>query len=255
VFSGQLDALFAEGEYLERGIVIDWKTGWWLPPPSEISEAGFFQQRAYALLAFRNHSPFTSITLREFYPRYSQPREATLYRDQLDEIELTMAALIERFDRSLEEDTWHPSPGAHCAYCPRPTACPIFPTARKTGRIRSEAEAAAAAAQVLVGEKAIKQNKEALKAWTAVHGPVPVRDAKANRVWGHRQQTRVERPTKEQMQHAMQTGESVDDLYRERVGTRFDIHIPKPQIEPEPDLEEQLRRSLEMAEQRRQNDG
>ena len=32
VISGQLDALFAEGIGLERGIVIDYKTGWWLPP-------------------------------------------------------------------------------------------------------------------------------------------------------------------------------------------------------------------------------
>ena len=102
--SGTLDVLMAEGANLERGIVVDWKTGWWLPPPSEISEQGFFQQRFYALLAMRNHMPFTSITLREFYPRYSQSREATLYREQLDEIEEEIAALVERFDRSLQED-------------------------------------------------------------------------------------------------------------------------------------------------------
>jgi hypothetical protein len=253
IFSGQLDALFAEGENLERGIVIDWKTGWWLPPPSEISEGGFFQQRAYALLCFRNHPTFTSITLREFYPRYSQPREATLYREQLPEIEESMTALVERFDRSVQEDVWHPSPGNHCGHCPRPMACPIFPKARRRGAIRSAEEAALAVAQVLVGEKAIAQNKEALKAWAAVHGPVPVRDAKANRVYGHRVQVRTRRPTREETTNALAAGRSPEDLYRDEVGTRFDIHIPKPQMEPEPELEEQLRRSLELAEQRRRD--
>lgn len=253
--SGTLDVLMAEGENLERGIVVDWKTGWWLPPPSEISEQGFFQQRFYALLGMRNHQSLTSVTLREFYPRYSQSREATLYRDQLDEIEEGVCALVERFDRSLQEGVWHPSPGNHCSYCPRPTACPIFPTARRKGRIGSAEEAATAAAQILVAEKAIKQNKEALKAWTAVHGAVPVRDAKANKVYGHRVQRRVERPTREQMERAIQTGETLDDLYRETIGTRFDIHTPKPDLEPEPDpdLLEQLERSVALAEERKRN--
>jgi len=244
VFTGQLDALFAEGENLEHGIVIDWKTGWWLPPPSEISESGFFQQRAYALLGFKNHAPLTSITLREFYPRYSQPRQATLYRDQLDEIELTMSALIERFDRSVEEETWHPSPGNHCGHCPRPTACPIFPTARRRGRIRNAEEAEEVVAQILVAEKAIKQNKEAAKAWASVHGPIPVKDAKANRVYGHRVQRRVARPTMEQLERGLQVGESIEDLYREEIGTRFDIHIPKPPIVPE-EVDDELLRQLE----------
>jgi len=253
VISGQLDVLFAEGEALDHGIVIDYKTGWWLPPPSEVSEGGFFQQRFYGLLAMRNHSTLNRVTLREFYPRYSQPREATVYREQLDEIEDTVSALAERFDRSVQEGIWRPSPGAHCSYCPRPTKCPIFPTARRKGRISSAEEASVVAAQVLVGEKAIKQNKEALKVWTGEHGPIPIRDAKANRVWGHRVQRRVERPTREQMERAIETGETLDDLYRETIGTRFDIHVPSPDIEPEPepDLVEQLERSIALAEERK----
>jgi hypothetical protein len=252
--SGQLDALFAEGEALERGIVIDYKTGWWLPPPSEISESGFFQQRVYALLAMRNHLTLNSVTLREFYPRYSQPREATLYRDQLDEVELEIAALVERFDRSVEEGVWHPSPGKHCSYCTRPTACPIFPTARRTGRIRSEDEALLVSQQVIVAEAAIKQNKEALKSWTAIHGSVPVIDKKGPRVHGHRQQRRVARPTREELERGLQTGESLDDLYVETIGTRFDVHPPQVKLEEDPDeLLKQLEASLEQANQRRRD--
>lgn len=251
--SGQLDALFAEGISLDRGIVIDYKTGWWLPPPSEISESGFFQQRIYGLLAMRNHHTLSSCTLREFYPRYSQPREATIYRDQLDEIEAEISALVERFDRAVQEDVWHPSPGKHCSYCPRPTACPIFPTAKRSGRIRTEAEAATVAAQILVREASNKQNKEALKAWSAEHGPVPVRDAKANRVFAHRATKRVERPTREQLERGLQTGESLDDLYREQIGTRFDVHIPKPELMTEDDDEllQRLEASVAQAQQRR----
>ena len=253
-FSGQLDVLFAEGISLDRAIVVDAKTSWWLPPASDISEAGFFQQRAYALLVFANHSTINSVTLREFYPRYSQNREATLYRDQVDELREQFGALVERFDRSYERQMWHPTPGGHCSYCPRPTACPIFPTAKRRGRISSPEEASTVAAQVLVGEAAIKQGKEALKAWAAVHGPVPVRDAKANRVWGHRASKRTDRPTREQMERAIQTGETLDDLYRETIGTRFDIHIPKPELEVDvsPDLTELLERSVEEAQARRQ---
>jgi len=252
--TGQYDALFAEGAELDRGIIIDWKTGWWLPPPSDISEAGFFQQRFYALLVMRNHPTLNSITLREFYPRYSQSREATLWRDQLDEIEEGISALVERFDRSYENDDWKPSPGAHCAYCPRPTKCPIFPTARRSGRIASMMEAGEVAAQVLVAEAAIKQNKEALKAWAGTHGPIPVRDAKANRVYGHRAYKRTERPTRAQMEQAIATGETLDQLYRESTATRFEIHVPKPDLEPEdPELLEALQRSIEQAQERRRN--
>jgi hypothetical protein len=255
--TGQLDVLFAEGADLDRGVVIDYKTGWWLPPPSEISEGGFFQQRFYGLLVMRNHPTLNSVTLREFYPRYSQSREATLYRDQLEEIEEAVTALVERFDRSVQESHWSPSPGGHCSYCPRPTKCPIFPTAKRTGRIASGDEAATVAAQVLVAEAAIKQNKEALKVWAGTHGPIPVKDAKANRVYGHRVIHRVERPTREQMERALQTGETLDDLYRETVGTQFTVHIPKPDVEPEedPDLLDRLERSIALANERKQQDG
>jgi hypothetical protein len=88
-----------------------------------------------------------------------------------------------------------------------------------------------------------------------VHGAVPIRDAKAHKVYGHRVSRRVERPTREQMERAIQTGETLDDLYRETIGTRFDIHTPKPEMEPEPDpdLLEQLERSVALAEERKRN--
>lgn len=248
--SGRLDALFYEGEEMDRGVVVDWKTGWWLPPPSEISEFGFFQQRFYALLVLREWPHLQSVTLREFYPRYSEYREATLFRDQMLEIEDAISAIVERFDRAYERDSWTPSPGKQCAWCARPTACPIFPTAKRTGRISSPEEAEIVAAQVLVAEAAIKQNREALKLWAGEHGPVPVRDAKAGSVMGHRESRRVNRPTREQLERAIEVGESLDDLYRETVHTRFDVHVPRPDASLGPEDEnllERLERSVAQA--------
>jgi hypothetical protein len=57
------------------------------------------------------------------------------------------------------------------------------------------------------------------------------------------------------MERAIQTGETLDDLYREQVGTRFEVHIPRPDVDPEPDddLLEQLERSVALAQKRRQD--
>jgi hypothetical protein len=114
VVTGQLDALLADGAELEHAVVIDHKTGWWLPPASQISETGFFQQRMYALLVMDNYPSVQAVTLREFYPRYSESREATIYRDRLDDVRLEIAALVERFDISWEMQRWEAMPGKQC---------------------------------------------------------------------------------------------------------------------------------------------
>lgn len=228
IFTGTLDVLFAEGEFYEHAIVLDYKTGWYLPPPSDISEAGYFQQRSYGLQVFDTHPSIMSVTLREFYPRYCQAREATLYREQVDDLRLEMSALVERFDASYEAQSWEPMPGHQCSYCTNVTGCPIFPKARKVGSVQNREEALALANQKLVMDAYFKQAQDALKNWSAVNGPLPVRHAKANSVMGFRQQKRVERPTQEQAALAQQQGVDVLTLYKEKIGTRFDVHTPKP---------------------------
>jgi len=246
----------ADGLYVTDDFILTHNTGWHLPPPSDVSEKGFFQQRFYALLVLRNHTSLQSVTLREFYPRFCEAREATIFRDQLDEIEESISALVERFDRCFETEVWHPSPGKGCSYCPRPTACPIFPTARRSGRITSGEEAELVAAQIMVAEAAIKQNKEALKSWTAEYGPVHIKDSKNPRVIGHRESKRVERPTQAQLEQALELGQPVESLYREVTHTRFDAHIPR-----EPTWDEQddrllllLERSVADAQERSKSD-
>jgi hypothetical protein len=58
------------------------------------------------------------------------------------------------------------------------------------------------------------------------------------------------------MQQAMATGESLDSLYRETVSTRFEVHIPKPEleIEDETDLLERLERSVALAQERKREE-
>lgn len=250
ILTGQLDSFFVEGEWDDHAIVLDWKDMWKLPRPTEVSFEGYFQQRFYAWLVFKqkdevrsgrqsgipSYESIEKVTLREFYVRRSEPREATIWRTNMPEIEEELRALVERFDRAVEEDMWVPTPGSHCSYCPRPTACPIPPFARGAGRIEDQKQADAAARQLIVAEAIVKQNKEALAGWAAIHGNIPIRDAKGERVWGHRETQRTDRPTKEQMKDALSRGEvDLDKLYPEKTITKFEPHVPEKKNEAEED--------------------
>lgn len=257
ILTGQLDALLVEGENLEHAIVLDWKDTWAMPAASEISESGFFQQRFYAWLIFKNHPTVQRVTLREFYVRYSEAREATIDRYMVDAIESELSALAQRFDRAYETDVWKPSPGKHCSYCVRPTACPIFPKARGNGEIASQQEAERIAAQLVVAEAAAKQAKDKLKAWADAHGDVPIRDAKNNRVYGYQKTRRVDRPTRDALERALLearsrvSGKLLDQLYREKSSTRFAAHVPRPpEIEPDDEIMDKLAMSLAEARER-----
>ena len=254
VLSGRPDAVFVEGENLEHAIVPDAKTGWWLPPESSISESGFFQQRCYGLLIMDNNPSIVAVTLREYYPRFSQNREATIYREQLDDIRLELAALAERFDRAYETQQWQPLPGKACSWCRNPTACPIFPAARSQGAISSVEEAERVAGEIMAADGARKQRVAALKNWSDAHGPVEIRDNKARRVMGFQEGTRTERPSKEQVDEAIAAGVDPRDLYVTKTQTRFGPHVPKPTPPAEDHLIERLEASIRMAEQKRQTE-
>jgi PD-(D/E)XK nuclease superfamily len=263
VLDGQLDVLFVEGDYDEHAIVIDWKDTWALPPPTEVSFEGYFQQRMYGWLVMRNYKGIEGVTLREFYPRYSEPREATVYRDKLDDIEQELSALVERFDRAVEEDVWTPTPGKHCSYCPRPTACPIPRAAREQGKIETQAQAEQAARQLIVATSIVDQNKKALESWANTHGPIPMRDAKGYRVWGHRESKRTERPTRDALEQALRhaggdpSRVNLNLLYTTKSVTRFEPHVPKPERETEEDSEllAKLQESVSEAKAKRASEG
>lgn len=255
--TGQLDALLIETEQrpADHAIVPDWKSGWGMPPQKDVSDEGYFQQRIYGLLVLRNYPSVQRVTLREFYVRFGQVREAHLYRDRLPEVEEEVAALAERFDRvsnayyasrqppeereGLEADpaAFRPAPGKHCSFCPAPMDCPIYPKARKAGAIESQEMAELIAAELIVAQSVVKQHQDALKAWTGVRGPTKLRAAKdPNRRWGPQEAKKVERPTKEKLEEAIAQGIDPTTLYREQVYVKYGQHTAVVKAAPSPEV-------------------
>ncbi len=189
--TGRLDVLIAKPP--DGAVVIDWKTGWGVPPAhpqgdagsedsTHLSYHGYFQQRLYGWLVMRSYPAIKSVTLREFYVYRSEVREATLTRENLDLVERDVARLVVTLDDALtaglESPLWSPQPGKHCGWCPNPGSCPIPQEARRDGAITSQEQAETFAAEREVAEALKKHRTAALKAWVDLHGPVPVRSAK-----------------------------------------------------------------------------
>jgi hypothetical protein len=240
ILTGQLDALFVAGDNAEEFIVIDWKDSWGLPGPTSVGFDGYFQQRFYAWLVFKNYPTAERVTLREFYVRFSEAREATVFRSDIADVEADLSALAERFDQAHAEQNFPPTPGVHCNFCPRPGACPIFPGVRAEGMITDKSTAKRIAREITVAEAAIKSRKAALSAYTSAHGPEEVSSHKGKRVWGHKPVERTSRPNKKQMEEALIAQRSgvpirIDDLYRTSVTTRFELHTPEEHEDIEPE--------------------
>lgn len=248
VVTGRPDALFVTGEQDEEIVLLDYKSGWSMPAPSDLDWDGTFQLRSYGWLVLRNYPAVERVTLREVYVRYSQFRESSVYRYELENMERELAALAERFDRAWTEEVFPPSPGVHCQTCPNPTACPIFPDVRVQGMITDDVTALRVAGEAVVAKAALKQREDALRARAAVHGPVTINSTPGReRVWGFREAKRTARPTRDELEKALYLyGKRVDldTLYRESTHTRFDAHPPEPHETPDLGalLEESLRR-------------
>jgi hypothetical protein len=230
IVSGQLDALFVQGERDDHAVVIDWKDTWKLPAKTEVSFEGYFQQRIYGWLVMRTYRAIERVTLREFYVRYGEPREVTIWREDLDSVEQEFTALVQRFDRAVHDNAYSPTPGNHCSWCLRPGACPILPEARAEGRIRTAAQAEQMARQLVVADALHDQARAALATYASLNGPIPIRDAKGKRALGFREYERTERPTREALEAAIRRagpeGVPMDKLYPTSKGTKFEQHVP-----------------------------
>lgn len=271
--TGQLDGLWIPEP--DWAVVVDWKDTWAVPPENELSADGYFQQRWYALLIFVRYPAIQRVTLREVYVRKKDKvtevapvREATIFRTEMQELKDEIAAKVETFDRAVEHGTWPlpeppempklwtPAPGAHCNFCPRPTACPIFPDARVQGAITDEETAKRMAAEQIVAKAAAGQRDKALRAWAGNRGPIPVKHAKdPNRVLGYRTVKRTSRPKREELERALaEQGADLDpkSLYVEKSSERFEPHTSQePKDEPvDADLMNVLERSLREREEK-----
>lgn len=231
IVTGQLDALFTEMND-RAGIVLDHKDTWALPAPTEVSFGGYFQQRFYALLVMDAYPSIERATLREHYPRYSESREATIMREELEDVRSEVAALVERFDRSWHERVFPPTAGKRCSYCPRPQSCPIPVGLRGPGRILDSHEAEKVARQLVVAKSVVKGSQASLQAWADANGPVPIKDAKGPRVLGYRAAQQTRRPDRQVLEQQLALASSpgdvdLDKLYKTVVTTRFEEHVPK----------------------------
>jgi hypothetical protein len=259
IVSGQLDVVIADRHAVDHLIVLDWKDTWMLPAPTEVSFEGYFQQRLYGglLMRQRHLKHVDRVTLREFYVRYSQPREATLWRHEVEgDIRAEIAALLMRFDRTVEESLWVPSPGHHCGFCAAPQHCTIFPEARESGRITNAAEAAQAAAELVVTKAISKQLRGQLEAWCRMHGEVPVRDAKGRRVVGLQSYMRTVTPKPSDIAEAERakgeplTADEIARMHRQVPATRLATYVPEVRSESDEDsaLIDALKKSVERAQ-------
>lgn len=257
--TGKLDLLLIRGD---EAVVVDWKDTFGIPPESSISEEGYFQQRFYAMLVFHEYPRIQRVTLREYYPRYGSGkvidrrtkkpinpvREAPIDRYALPEIEGEMRALVERFDRAhdagirltqraLRENenadpvaaavsAFKPAPGSHCSYCVRATLCPIFPKARREGRITNREEAEIAAGELNVAEAAANDIRKQLRVWANNHGDTPVKDAKRPRAFGPVVRTRTPRPELRQVRQQVSRGKPLEELYVAEEYVEIGIHSP-----------------------------
>jgi hypothetical protein len=248
VLTGQLDALFTNALDEDEFIVLDWKDTWGIPGPSELGFDGYFQQRFYAWLVFKNFPSAKRVTTKEFYVRFSDSREATVYREDMDDVEAELSALLERYDRAWHEEVFPPTPGVHCHFCARPSACPIFPGVRGVGMIEDDETAQRVARELTVAEAALKSRKGALSAYTGVRGPQEVSSHKGRKAWTHKPTKTVTRPTRDAMAAAIESARhgiplDLDSLYKERTGSRFGLHT---YVEPDDDAADaQLMNALE----------
>lgn len=258
VLTGQLDVLMVDPADANHAIVIDWKDTWKLPGKTTISEEGFFQQRFYAWLVMMVYKSVERVTLREFYVRRSEVREATLWRHDLDQLTAEFAALVRKFDRAFEEQVYVPSPGVHCGWCARPTKCPVPQFMRGEGQVTSERQAKQMAAQLIVAKRAARVAEDAVKGWVKDHWPIEVKDGKGKRVYGFVESEQTDRPSKREIEDVLLrsggelTPEDVERLYRTAKKTRFTDHAP-PEREDVADtaLIDSLEKSLKRAAERR----
>lgn len=263
--TGTLDVLMADKDDEAGAVVIDWKDTWALPPEDiededdghpdkgeHVSYEGYFQQRFYALLVFANFPAVDRVTLREFYPRKTKVREATVHRaTDLEHIEREMSILAEEFDVTVaagtehagtlnELDAWRPSPGKHCAFCARKSACPIEDRARGVGMIRTGEMAKLIAGELEVATEIRKGHWEALKAWCTLNGPVVLKSAKGKRWAGF----------KERVEHHRRKG---DGKVVPRTKSRFGIWNGSPPEFTVEDVDRELQQAMResVAETRR----
>lgn len=295
MLSGQMDAAFF-GRDEHHMIVLDWKDTWAIPGKESISTEGYWQQRFYAWLIFHNYPDVDTVTLREVYVRFGggddgtdNHREATITRKRVEAIERQLAIVAESFDKAFQHGEvrpklWeNPSPGGHCNYCPKPTACTIDAEVRIDGSIRDDEHAEVMAGELVVYKRAAKVRELALKSYVAVksrsarvskdtgvprtddglqvfndHRPglpegVPVKTAKGRKVFAFVEGKRQSKPTPEQVDEALLARSkgipiTAADLFQ--TGSSSTFRLVEEAVPTDPSPDERLQHAVDAQRER-----
>ncbi len=190
--TGQPDLLIARSS--DTIEVTDHKSGWTrkdprkAPEPGEpirgleyLSDRGHFQLDCYGVLVLHRYPAARRVTLCERYYRTGgPPREATLSRDELPEVERQIGLQMMLLDRAITEgdrsELWRPMPGRQCLrQCPIARSCPIPAEQRGLGALDSPEAADMEAERFVVVDALRQQQRDALKAFheesTPTHAP------------------------------------------------------------------------------------
>lgn len=188
--TGQPDMIIADPP--NGLVVVDFKTGMAVPKsprqmPAEgepivgreyLSASGTYQLDLYGLLALHRYPAAQFVTLRELHLRFGHRREATLGRDELDEVKAQIGLQMMLLDRAISEgdrsELWRPRPGRHCLrQCPVARSCPIPAEQRGLGALDSDEAADEEAARFVVVDALRQQQRDALKAYHEETGHAP----------------------------------------------------------------------------------
>jgi hypothetical protein len=133
-----------------------------------------FQLDMNGLLVMRNFPAIKRVTLREYYPRLNEVREATLEEAELEHVEQRIGLLVMRFEMSLggvlEPE---PRPGKWCSHCPKSRECRVPQGDREPGVLDSPEAADAEAARWQVVSELDADMRAALKNYHDETGYAP----------------------------------------------------------------------------------
>ena len=166
VFVGIVDLLEIgdDGE----AVITDYKTNWQVSSQADAESNP--QLKRYCWLIHSEYPHFEKFIVNLDFVRHGIIRTVEYDLDVVEETEHDLLAAVDRLEATR---AWPATPGSACAICGYTDRCPVLhqPGVSACG---SEEEAEEMAGQLLVLGERIKALDNALKAWTAINGPIQV---------------------------------------------------------------------------------
>jgi CRISPR/Cas system-associated exonuclease Cas4 (RecB family) len=145
-------------------VITDWKTGWKIPPRSELEED--LQLRIYAYIASLLYPKAEQFTCRLWYVRPAFAYEFELFREDLGDVREDLERRMAAIDA---EQKWTATPGDHCQGCLYRRSCDHY---RRAGLGEIPDNTAELAAEYFLVKARQKDLESALKARVEAEGPL-----------------------------------------------------------------------------------